>query len=426
MAKALTDIAIKNLKAGPKAREIADGRGLYVWIGESGIRSFVVRYRYQGRTRKLTLGRWIPPEDRRKEGRTAEPKVGEPMSLLQARKLATDVMVQVARGGDPAADKQQNRLDTKQAMADTFEAIASTYMERDGSKLRSARNLDRMLRRHAFLALGDIPIALLKKSHVVSLLDQIENQSGPVAADRLLALIRRILHWHAERSDDYEPPLLRLKPRKSASEQARDRVLDDRELAAVWKVSGEWDDPFAKLVRFLLLTAARRNEAALMAWSEIDDGVWTLPAARNKAAARSSKVKDLVRPLSRMAKEALPSRIEGCKYVFTYDGRRGMTGFSKPKRRFDERVAKVLGEPIQNWTLHDLRRTARSLMARADVVERHAEQCLGHVITGVQGVYNRYDYLAEMRSAYEKLAAMIETIVNPPTDNVVAFLKAGE
>jgi integrase len=215
-----------------------------------------------------------------------------------------------------------------------------------------------------------------------------------------------------------------LKPRKSQAEGARDRVLDDRELAAVWKVASEWDDPFAKLVRFLLLTAARRNEAALMAWSEIDDGVWTLPAARNKVAARSAKVKDLVRPLSKAAIEAMP-KIDGCKYVFTYDGRRGMTGFSKPKRRFDERVAKVLGEPIQNWTLHDLRRTARSLMSRAGVLPHHAERCLGHVIGGVEGIYDRHKYEPEMLAAYEKLATMIETIVNPPTDNVV-FLKAGE
>jgi integrase len=423
MAKALTDYGIRNLKPGPTAREIADGRGLYVWIGESGVRSFVVRYRYLGRPRKLTLGRFLPPEDRRREGR--EPQIGEPMTLGQARKLAADVMIQVARGGDPAADKHQNRQEAREAAALTFEAIALQYMEREGTKLRSAHNLDRMLRRQAFPAIGHVPIAELKKSQIISLLDEIEDDSGPVAADRLLALIRRILNWYAEREDDYRPPLLRLKPRKSASEQARDRVLDDRELAAVWKVANEWDDPFAKLVRYLLLTAARRNEAALMAWSEVEEGVWTLPAARNKVAARSSKLKDLVRPLSKMAIEAMP-KVEGCKYVFTYDGRRPLTGFSKPKQRFDERVAKVLGEPIPNWTLHDLRRTARSLMSKAGVPERHAEQCLGHVIGGVMGVYDRHRYHDEMLAAYEALARQIETITNPPPVGNVVPLRGSE
>ena len=422
MARPLTDITIKNLKATGKPREIPDGRGLYVWIGASGAKSFVCRYRINGKPQKLTLGRWIPPEDRKE--RKDDPQVGEPMSLLQARKVANDVMIQLRRGRDPAADKRQSMLDTKQAMADTFQAIATTYMEREGSKLRSARNLDRMLRWQAFPTIGHIPIAQLKKSQIIELLDEIEDERGPVAADRLLAIIRRVLNWYAEREDDYRPPLLRLKPRKAPSEQARDRVLDDRELAAVWKVSCEWDDPFAKLVKFLLLTAARRTEASAMAWSEVDDGVWTLPAARNKVAARSKKVKDLVRPLSRAAIEALP-KVDGCKYVFTCDGRRPMTGYSKPKQRFDERVAEVLGGPITNWTLHDLRRTARSLMSRAQVPERHAEQCLGHVIGGIQGIYDRHRYHDEMLAAYEKLAAQIETIVNPPVGNVV-FLKAGE
>ena len=187
------------------------------------------------------------------------------------------------------------------------------------------------------------------------------------------------------------------------------------------------EGPFPGLVRFLLLTAARRAEAAEMPWSEIDGTDWVLPKERNKVK------RDLVRPLSEPARavlEALP-KIEGSKFAFTTNGRRSMTGYSKPKSRFDEAVLKELkkedpkAEPLENWTLHDLRRTARSLMSRAGVPERHAEQCLGHVISGVMGVYDRHRYIDEMRIAYEKLAAMIETIVNPPVGNVV-FLKAGE
>jgi integrase len=309
-------------------------------------------------------------------------------------------------------------------------------MARDGDKLRSKRLRESMLRRQAFPAIGHVPIALLKKSQIIELLDKIEDESGPVAADRLLAVIRRVLNWHAEREDDYRPPLLRLKPRKSVSEQARDRVLDDRELRAVWKVSGEMPGPFAALVRFLLLTAARRTEASAMTWSEVKDGAWTLPRERNKVAAQNKGVKDLVRPLSAAASAVLEKQlnIEGCPYVFSY-GNKPMTTYSKSKKRFDEAVAAVLAEqdakegrlpiPIPNWTLHDLRRTARTLMSRADVRPHHAERCLGHIIRGVEGVYDRHRYLDEMLAAYEALARQIETIVNPPTtDNVVVFGKA--
>ena len=72
---------------------------------------------------------------------------------------------------------------------------------------------------------------------------------------------------------------------------------------------------------------------------------------------------------------------------------------------------------MENWTLHDLRRTARTLLARAGVRDDIAERCLGHVIKGVEKVYNRYAYLDEKRAAFEALAALVSRILNP-TANV--------
>jgi integrase len=81
---------------------------------------------------------------------------------------------------------------------------------------------------------------------------------------------------------------------------------------------------------------------------------------------------------------------------------------------------------VCGWTLHDLRRTARSLMSRAGVQTDYAERCLGHVISGVRGVYDCWEYLPEKRTAYDKLAALIERIVNPPADVVVPFRRHRE
>jgi integrase len=78
---------------------------------------------------------------------------------------------------------------------------------------------------------------------------------------------------------------------------------------------------------------------------------------------------------------------------------------------------------VSNWTLHDLRRTARSLMSRAGVPSEHAERCLGHVIGGVEGVYDRHKYIAEMAIAYEKLAVLISQIVDPKP-NIVAMVRS--
>jgi integrase len=73
------------------------------------------------------------------------------------------------------------------------------------------------------------------------------------------------------------------------------------------------------------------------------------------------------------------------------------------------------------WTLHDLRRTARSLMSRAKVPTDHAERVLGHVIGGVRETYDRYEYLNEKREALLALAGLIDRILNPPANNVVAM-----
>jgi len=113
-------------------------------------------------------------------------------------------------------------------------------------------------------------------------------------------------------------------------------------------------------------------------------------------------------------------------FVFTTDGTTPIAGFSKFKRAFDANVLAELrkrdhpeAKPLPNWTLHDLRRTARSLMSRAGVPSDHAERCLGHVLPGIRGTYDRHEYLSEKRRAFEALASQIDRIVNPPAGNVV-------
>ena len=197
--------------------------------------------------------------------------------------------------------------------------------------------------------------------------------------------------------------------RTKPSEHARSRILNDDELRALWRAGDSMEGPTGRFVQFLLLTAARRNEAAHMRWSEIVGADWTLPADRNK-----TKV-DLTRPLSAAAQAVLTKvpRIAGADFVFSADGRR-LGGFSRRKAEIDA------ASGVTDWTLHDLRRTARSLMSRAGVPSNHAERCLGHVITGVEGTYDRHSYRDEMARSYESLAAQIERIVDP-RPNVVAL-----
>jgi integrase len=227
-------------------------------------------------------------------------------------------------------------------------------------------------------------------------------------ADQTLAIVRRILNWHASRSDEFRSPIVRGMARTKPSERERERVLSDDELRLVWKVAET--APLGCFLRFVLLTATRRNEAAQARRSEINGADWIIPGARYKTK------KDHLVPLSAMALAALP-KASGA-FIFTTDGVKPLNA-SNFKASFDKALP-----PLPRWTLHDLRRTARSLMSRAGVPSDHAERCLGHVMPGVRGTYDRHEYYDEKRRAFEALASLVERIVNPQP-NVVALREAG-
>ena len=370
---------------------------------KTGHESYVFQYRAGSVSRRMKLdGGWFRHEAQR-SGKAAPAMKGTARAV--ARREAEAVRGAIAQGRDPLAEMRHSESADK----NTFKAIAEQYLARDGSRLRSKDQIKSVLERHAYPRIGRKPIDSIKRSEITRMLDKVEEEAGPVAADRTLAHVRKICNWAASRSDDFNSPIVRGMARIKPKERARTRTLTDDELRAIWKTAEAADGPFPGLVRFLLLTAARRNEAAAMTWAEVDGSDWTLPASRNKAKA------DLIRPLSKAAQATLKSRprIKGNPHVFT-TGRESLSGFSKFKREFDEACG------VTGWTLHDLRRTARSLMSRAGVNSDHAERCLGHVIGGVKGIYDRHAYHAEMGLAYEKLAALIESIVDPQ-ENVVSL-----
>jgi integrase len=364
-------------------------RGFGVRVTAGGARSFVLNYRAarvkpragapKGNERRFTIGQW--PD----------------WSVLRAVQEARGLRRRVDRGEDPLEDRRKDEA----AATDTLQAICEEYMRREGGKLRSADWREAVLERLVYPRLGGRPIGDIKRSDIVRLLDTIEEENGPVMADRTLAVVRKIMNWHASRSDEFRTPIVRGMARTKPKERTRRRTLSDDELRAVWRAAASSPHPFGALVRFILLTGARRTEAAGMTRSELDGGDWTLPAARNK-----TKV-DLVRPLSKQALAALPTKADGCDFVFSTDGETSISGFSKFKLALDKESGTA------GWTLHDLRRTARSLMSRAGVSPDHAEHCLGHVMAGVRGTYDRHEYYDEKQRAFVALASQIERIVNP-------------
>jgi integrase len=395
MAK-LTAKFVENLKPGAQRREISDhANGLFLISQPSGVRSFAVRYRYAGKSVKLTLGKFPA------------------MTLADARKAAADAQHALVLGENPAKAKVDAKIKADAARANTFTAVAENYLRREGHRLRTLDQRVSILRRLIYPVLGDKPIGSIKRSDVVAMLDKIEDHNGPRAADVALAILRRIMRWHATRDDEFITPVVPGMNRQKASEHRRERVLSDDEIRALWQAT-EDGSTFSALTRFLLLTAARRNEAAGLERTEIKDGVWCLPASRSK-----TKVA-VVRPLSGAAVAVLDKlpRIADCPFVFpSATSRTPISQFSGPKSKLDAAAG------VSGYTIHDLRRTARSLLPRAGVNGDVAEKCLGHSRGDIVERYDRHGYLNEMRIAFEKLATLIEMIVHPPEGAAVIPMK---
>jgi integrase len=313
----------------------------------------------------------------------------------EARKIAKQRAGEIAGGRDPVAERRRAETVAANTVGSVWDAYAARELKTKRSAKLQMNSFDRLVRP----SIGDRPIYDLKRGDMVRMLDGIEDDHGAVMADRMLAYLGRCFKWQQIRDEDFISPIISGLSRTSAKELARGRVLNDDEIRALWKVTA--DDTFGSLVRFLLLTAARRCEAAEMPWSELDGATWTLPAARNKV-----KV-ELIRPLSKAAMALLPPKRGD--YVFN-----AISGFSSRKKYLDKQSG------VTGWVLHDLRRTARSLMSRAGVPSDHAERCLGHVIGGVRGTYDRHAYYDEKAQAYEALAAQVDRIINP-RDNVASL-----
>jgi len=345
-------------------------------VTERGAKSWVLQYRNGRLSRRYTINSVLGLEDARREARA--------------------ILGQVARGHDPILERRK----ASKASKNTVRAVCERYLVREGGKLRTTAKRQANLERLVYPILGGKQIDDIKRSDINALLDDIEDQRGAAMADQILATLRRICNWHAVRDDQFRTPFVRGMARRKPEERERDRILNDDELRAVWRTAENYSAPWGQLIRFLLLTACRRTEASGMSWSEISGDEWTVPKERYKTGT------EVTLPLSKAAMKVLAEipRVKDCEFIFTTDGRSPISGFSTFKLKFD------IACGVTGWRLHDLRRSARSLMSRTRVNSDIAERCMGHALPGIRGVYDRHRYLDEMRAAFESLAAQINAV----------------
>jgi integrase len=404
--------------------------GFAVRVTSAGTRAFVWFHRVHGKPHLETLGRW----DENAGGGSLTVRD----AIIKCTERAKAVAKGVDRKGndvDPRPARTRRLLEGDRPAGEIVSGLLDKFVERyvkKEAKLRTADQIEATFDRLVKPRIGKKGIYALRRSDVVDMLDEIEDESGPVMADRTLALVRKAFNWWATRDDEFQPPIVKGMARTKPKERAAKRVLADDEIRDLWTALGTVDAPdcYPAFVKMLLLTATRRNEAADMHSTELDGDLWTIPGERYK-----TKL-DHVIPLTAAALALIGEKPAKAKqngwFIFStsksgpdgemeLDGSIAFSGFSKAKTELDKTIAALRQgegrEPMENWTLHDLRRTARSLMSRAKVPTDHAERALGHVMGGVRETYDRYEYLDEKRAAFEALAALVSRILNP-TANV--------
>lgn len=384
--KTLSDLGVAALKPTEKPYAFPDPelRGHYVRVMPSGVKSFAAISRNpDGKQVWATLG------------------ATDKLKIDDAREKARQAISRI-KSGLPVVEER--------AQARTFKDVAENYLKRhvEAKGLLSAYEIRRCLTAYLYPRWQDHDFISLRRGDVSALLDEVEDNNGGRQADYCLAIIRGICNWYATRNDGYTSPIVRGMRRTAPAAQKRDRILSDDEIRAIWNEAGT-SGTFGAIVRFALATAQRREKVMTLRWDAVSvDGVWDVPSEeRQKGTGGDLQLSALALGVIRGQ-----NHMGDNPYVFAGRGDSYFNGMSKAKVAFDKKV------PIPHWTIHDLRRTARSLMSRAGVRPDVAERVMGHVIAGVEGVYDRHSYRAEKADALARLATLLTSIIEP-SDKVV-------
>jgi integrase len=358
--------------------------GFGIKVTPKGRKVFIVLYRIGGagsKLRKYTIGPY---------GR---------VTLHHARVAAQKVFAAKLEGRDPAAEKRAAR---RRIVADLVEDLLEAFIAQRLSQNRSGGEIARLLRREIGKTWAGRSIHEISKRDVVEVITAIEQRGAPVAANKTLKSIKTFLRWCVGRAVlDQSPAEGVPLPSK---EVARDRVLDDEELARVILAARQVGGPYGDIVEFLALTGQRREEVARLQWEELDLArrVWTIPKSRTKNA------KAHVVHLSGEALAAVKQADQQGPLVFSLLGTKPFQEFSRAKRILDQ-LSGVTG-----WRVHDLRRTCVSGMARLGVAPHVADKILNHqtgTISGVAAVYQRHEFLAERRAALDLWGAHVSQLL---------------
>jgi integrase len=401
---------MKFTKAAVKALAIPLGKNdHFIWDDDMpgfGVRlrgntaRWVVQYRVGAQQRRESLG------DVRK------------VELEAARKIARQRFAQVELGTDPAAERAKAR-EAEAAEKLTLEKVAERYLAAKVNVVRPNTYAQAKLHLEEYWKpTGKSPIGSIKRVDVAARLEQLVVERGRTAAARARGNLSALFGWAMrEGLCDANPVLNTNDPAEGI--EARDRVLSDAELAIVWRACQ--DDDFGRIVKLLVLTGCRREEIGGLKWSEVDleTGVMTIAGSRTK----NHKTHILkLPPIALDILRAAPKR-EDREFVFG-GGSTGFNAWSYATAAMHVRIVQSEVRTLPHWTLHDLRRSCRTGLGKLGIAPHIAERVLNHIKGGVEAIYDRHRYEADIKSALEIWANHVLAVAEGRDSKITALKRA--
>lgn len=402
----LSDIGIRAwIKSGERFEGRSDGAGLYLrYRKEDAVPRWLFRYRLNGKARVMNLGSY------------------RDISLADARKMAKEMRARVALGFDVAMEKQDRkreaaaRIEAEKSIVSVAQLADEYFAARILGRWKHPNIVRARIDKDIKPTIGKIPIVDVRPSHIDGMLKRIVARGAPTMANDVMRLVKRMFDYAMKREMCIANPAAAFDLSDAGGkEESRDRWLTRDELAkllAVMKTAKGWAHENTLTVKLLLMLAVRKGELITARREEfdLDNSVWRLPGERTKT--------------GHAIEIPLPHQAVGLlRELFALAG---ASAWLLPARKMETRMIPHISPDTINAALgkyirplmpdsapfspHDFRRTARSHMAALGVQPHVSERCLNHKLKGVEGVYDRHDYIEERRQALQAWADLLDEL----------------
>ena len=407
MSAKLNDKQVKALLRKKVPGRYAAGGGLYFRVSNEGTGFWLVRYTTNGKRREITLDRY--PQ----------------LSLVDAAAKCAILKAEIKNGVDPQAERKRPAI----VKIHTVDELAEDWLKDCEKRLKHPNIPRRVYEKNLAPVFGELSLDRVTPLDIRAAIEAIANSNRPTIANDALMYCKQLFR-HGIRLN-----LMTTNPAEAFTvhqaggiEKSRDRYLTVDELTKVFSTFRKYSDQFTRenylAVALLVVLGIRKGELIAAEWCEfdIDKAIWNIPQERSKTGVAISVP---LPPVVIAWFQELHVRACGSEYVFPKRRSSIRNGHISPDT-INAAIMKLIkggNMPVEHFTVHDLRRTCRSLMSSVGVPGHVAERCLNHKLKGVEGIYDRYDYLDERRDALHKISDLLAPIINP-LDNVTSFRKS--